>query len=127
MPNKLALALEYLPPIEPANAECAPNRAVVRCCRAVEEVYQEVLKETGNDMKAQLLSRDAYAAAMPTLSSPESVRDFIACVAHGLLFGLLQETKAARLLYAAQVASGALGTRAASRGQRPAPTIAPER
>jgi hypothetical protein len=45
---------------------------------------------------------------MPSLSGPDNIRDFIACVAHGMLIGAIRDTDGARLLYAAQVARGAL-------------------
>jgi hypothetical protein len=41
---------------------------------------------------------------MPLLSGYESIRDFIACTAHGLLIGAIDGVHGTRLLYAAQVA-----------------------
>ena len=42
---------------------------------------------------------------MPSLGSPRDICDFVSCVAHGLLIGVLDESKASRLLYAARIAS----------------------
>jgi hypothetical protein len=41
---------------------------------------------------------------MPSLSGFDSARDFVACVAHGLLIGAIPDEQATKLLYAAQVA-----------------------
>jgi hypothetical protein len=45
---------------------------------------------------------------MPPLSNRESIRDFIACAAHGILIGAITPQLSGQLLYAAQVALGAL-------------------
>ena len=49
----------------------------------------------------------AYCEAMPALSYAGNIRDFIACVGHGMLIGVFQPEEASRLLYAAQVATSA--------------------
>jgi hypothetical protein len=41
---------------------------------------------------------------MPVLAGYENVRNFIACVAHGMLIGVFDESDGTKLLYAAQVA-----------------------
>jgi len=45
---------------------------------------------------------------MPILASYEGIRDFIACVAHGILVNSIPEHKSKQLLYAAQVAISSL-------------------
>jgi hypothetical protein len=45
---------------------------------------------------------------MPPLSGYQSICDFIACVAHGMVIGAIGDTNGARLLHAAQVALTAL-------------------
>lgn len=40
----------------------------------------------------------------PPLSGADNIRDFIACVAHGMLIAAIEGPAGARLLYAAQVA-----------------------
>ena len=45
---------------------------------------------------------------MPDLSGYQDIRDFIACVAHGMLIGAIDAIEGPKLLYAAQVASGVL-------------------
>jgi hypothetical protein len=44
---------------------------------------------------------------MPPLLGAENIREFIACVAHGMLIGAIENKDATRLLYAAQVAFSA--------------------
>jgi len=58
-------------------------------------------------MESTWAARDAsvaYRNAMPLLAGYEGARDFVACVAHGILIGAIPENKAGQLLYAAQVA-----------------------
>lgn len=45
---------------------------------------------------------------LPTLDRADAVRDFIACVAVGMLLGAITGADGARLLYAAQVATASL-------------------
>ena len=45
---------------------------------------------------------------MPDLAGFENIRDFIACTAHGMIIGAIDSIEGAKLLYAAQVAVGAL-------------------
>ena len=40
---------------------------------------------------------------MPSLSGFVSARDFVACVAHGLVIGAIPADQATKLLYASQV------------------------
>jgi hypothetical protein len=109
------------------------NMAIVRCRRAMERVARERLTELGllsgdqqppklkelsteRDMKllraqaadAFRKAADAYREAMPPLSGAGNIRDFIACVGHGMLLRVFEDNKeAARLIYAAQIASTA--------------------
>jgi hypothetical protein len=53
----------------------------------------------------------AYCRAMPQLLGGNNIRDFVACVANGLLLGAITESQSSRLLYAAQVAQGVLRAR----------------
>jgi hypothetical protein len=45
---------------------------------------------------------------MPSLSGDRNVCDFIACVSYGILLGAIKPDTGTKLLYAAQVALGAL-------------------
>jgi hypothetical protein len=63
---------------------------------------------------------------MPPLSGHENIRDFIACVAQGILIEAISGSDGARLLYAAQVAHTALNIPAQSRKSTPVSKSAPE-
>jgi hypothetical protein len=47
---------------------------------------------------------EAYRALLPPLTTRENCRDFIACVAQGILLGAIADKNSGKLLYAAQVA-----------------------
>jgi hypothetical protein len=88
------------PPPSPA----AQNPAVAFCC----EVHKRALKAASDNGRSQigavLDAGRAYRNALPPLSGHENIRDFIACIAHGMLMGAIEGPDATRLLYAAQVA-----------------------
>ena len=50
----------------------------------------------------------AWVNAMPPLTGYENILDFIACAAHGIMLGAIDEKRGSKLLYAAQIALGAL-------------------
>ncbi|MGO9433092.1 MAG: hypothetical protein ACLP00_02230 [Terracidiphilus sp.] len=47
----------------------------------------------------------AYREALPPLRGAENIRDFIACVAHGMALDVFDTKEASKMLYAAQVAA----------------------
>ncbi|HUD57072.1 MAG TPA: hypothetical protein VMR02_17705 [Terracidiphilus sp.] len=49
----------------------------------------------------------AYREALPPLCGTGNIRDFIACVAHGIALDVFDVREASKLLYAAQVAGSA--------------------
>jgi hypothetical protein len=79
--------------------------------RAYDEVYAQLI-ETEDDeytlKTAEEAGCRAYCSALPVLFDQDGIRNFISCVAHGILIGAIPEEKASRLLYAAQVATAAL-------------------
>jgi len=93
----------------PTSPDPAPrNPAVTRC-------YEAWLASTTDSRDRELERYDirlhatqAYFNAMPDLSGHENIRDFIACVAQGMLIGAIDPIEGPKLLYAAQVAIGAL-------------------
>ncbi len=112
---------DELPPTQPSPSDpAATNPAVARCCAA----YALTLKAAPNQGKggwaAELRARKAYRSALPPLSGADNIRDFIACVAHGMLIEAIDGSGGARLLYAAQVAHGAIPRPAPARAGRPA-------
>ncbi|HEY6491070.1 MAG: hypothetical protein WCC26_01210 [Terracidiphilus sp.] len=92
------------------------NPAIVRCCDALARAYQDVFacpepNETDKDRETR--ARDAaiegFRKAMPPLCGPDNIRNFIACVAYGMLFEVFADAESRHLLYAAQVANSARG------------------
>jgi hypothetical protein len=80
------------------------NHAIARCARAFQDAYREELAIGGFKIGATDKAAEAYRALLPPLTSRDNCRDFIACVAHGMLLGAIGEKNAGKLLYAAQVA-----------------------
>ncbi len=91
----------------PQNPDDASNPAVARCCAEFVGAYKAARAGGKDDYDARKAATSAYRAAMPPLSGSDNIRDFIACVAHGLLIETISGNEATRLLYAAQVATGA--------------------
>jgi hypothetical protein len=73
------------------------------------------MDEDEDEYDAAEKAGEAYRAALPPLTSRDNCRDFIACVAHGILLGAIPESSAGKLLYAAQVALGAVSAEEKSR------------
>ncbi|MDR3797749.1 MAG: hypothetical protein P4K93_06330, partial [Terracidiphilus sp.] len=80
------------------------NPAIFRCAEAWDDAYSEQIEEDESEYSAKKEAGEAYRAALPPLTSRDNCRDFIACVAHGILVGAIPEASAGKLLYAAQVA-----------------------
>ena len=86
------------------------NPAVFRCCKAWRYAYDEAMdnpedEEIGPDQEdAEAAADRAYADAMPPLFGVRNIRNYIACVAHGSVIGVIAPEEASRLLYAAQIA-----------------------
>jgi hypothetical protein len=91
----------------------SPNRnpAVRACSMAGLRAQEEVRKanprqrDTFDATQAAVI---AYRDAMPSLDGYENVRDYIACVAHGMILGAIDIIEGPKLLYAAQIALGVL-------------------
>jgi hypothetical protein len=82
----------------------AANPAVARCCEAFNRTYKANIA-IGQTRPAAIDSAAvAFREAMPPLVGHENIRDFIACVAQGILLGAIESSKSSKLLYAAQVA-----------------------
>lgn len=107
---------------QPSVPSPAPHAALQRCLDAWNEIYLPARAKGTSHGLAAYDAAPAYRAAMPTLTSPLDVSDFIACTAHGLLIGAIDEKRAAKLLYAAQVASGAYRQHAAQTAATKPPT-----
>jgi hypothetical protein len=84
------------------------NPAVAHCCKAWKKAFRAAMNDDLPDYKAAPIACEAYRAAMPPLSTRDGCLDFIACVAHGILLSAISEKDSGKLLYAAQVALGAV-------------------
>jgi hypothetical protein len=85
------------------------NPAVHHCYLAAQQAAQAILEEDPDDtLQALWNATNSYCNAMPSLAGHENIRNFIACVAQGMLLGVIYYDEAPKLLYAAQVALSVL-------------------
>ena len=97
------------PELQPQE-EDQQNPAVLRCCHAWQAAYDHAIEYMDvPDHKARELANIAFRDAMPPLAGKQNIRDYIACVACGLLKGAILHMYVPRLLYAAQIAVTADG------------------
>jgi hypothetical protein len=75
---------------------------------AWECVFREKMAIGKGKVLASLEANKAYLKAMPPLSGYENIRDFIACIAQAMLIDAIRGEQGGKLLYAAQVALGAI-------------------
>ncbi len=96
------------PPAEPvaksSSKPQAQNPAVTRCLKAWNRTYKESPKKKNDDYEAEKAANEAFRAAMPNLIGIDNIRDFIACIAYGMLNNIITDEQGTKLLYAAQVA-----------------------
>jgi len=93
----------------PASAPSNPKAALRRCCAAWQRAFNAYMKDADpENSMGEHLGRQGRERGLPQrhalLAGYEGARDFVACVAHGILIGAIPENKAGQLLYAAQVA-----------------------
>lgn len=101
------------------NIPTTGNLAVVRCLETYERAFKARLAKDGNQFSAATYAGRLYRAAMPAPSGRDGIRDFVACVAHGVLVGAISATDSKVLLYAAQVAQSALRENPATKASQP--------
>jgi hypothetical protein len=87
------------------------NSAVARCCQIWQSVFRAELERGEHRVLAARSAGEAFCGAMPPLTGEQNIRDFIACVAHGILLRAIEEKSGGKLLYAAQVAFASQGSR----------------
>jgi hypothetical protein len=90
-----------------------PNLAVELCVSSYTTQTEEALnsKDKTRIKNVRQTGKLAYCAVLPKLNDAESVREFIACVVHGIAINAIPSTEGTRLLYGAQVAQGSLPPR----------------
>ena len=81
---------------------CSP--AVTRCCEAWKIVYQAERAKGTPGVSCYLRANEAYRYAMPPLTSAKNIRDYIACVAHGMMARTIDMIVAPKLIAIAKVA-----------------------
>lgn len=96
------------PALESTPAPPPRNPAVLRCMEAFRRSIEESRARKMEKYDAQRLATAAYLEVVPDLSGFENIRDFIACVAHGMMANFISEIEGNKLLYAAQVATSVL-------------------
>jgi hypothetical protein len=82
--------------------------AVALCCDAWEAAFLASYSQDRNEIRARSCANRAYRNALPPLANYESICDFIACVAHGIVIQAIDDDIGSKLLYASQIAVGAL-------------------
>jgi hypothetical protein len=84
-----------------------PHLAVEVCCSSYLSATQPLRGKNISDENIARAGQIAYCTAMPRLADPESIREYIACVVHGMGIGAIPTAEGTRLLYGAQVAHSA--------------------
>jgi hypothetical protein len=92
----------------PALALSTPKTAIRRCCAAWQRAFNAYVEQRGkgdglDKLFAAIDAGEAYCNAMPMLAGQDGVRDFLACVAHGILIGAIPHEKSSHLIAAARV------------------------
>lgn len=70
-----------------------PNQAVDRCWAAYHQAVKEDVAAGTSQSSAEYHARAAYRRAMPRLHTRDDIRAFLACLADGLLFGMLDHNQ----------------------------------
>ncbi len=106
-------------PEKPENKPIPENAAVLRCVSAYEDAYRAAMAQRKGEGLASFQAAKAYCKAIPPLTGITNIRNYIACVAHGMLTDIVLSDQGSRLLYAAQVAYGAQKRRPPKRSKSP--------
>ncbi|HEY1985952.1 MAG TPA: hypothetical protein VGG85_11105 [Terracidiphilus sp.] len=78
--------------------------AVSRCTLAFRQAFREQMARAKDEWLAQDIASKQFRKTLPRLSGEDNIRDFIACVAQGVLLEAIEPKLSSSLLYAAQVA-----------------------
>ena len=85
-----------------------PHLAVEVCCSTYMSTIEQLRKKKLSEDAVSRAGQAAYCTVLPRLSDSDSIREFIACVVHGMAIGVIPSSEGTRLLYGAQVAHSAL-------------------
>ncbi len=104
-----AVGTETEEPTPPVDIPCIRRCRRQALLRRMEQgLRRGIPQEKVGIVKQERAGNKAFREAMPTLAGHDNIRDFIACVAGGMLSEIINANEGAKFLYAAQVASGAL-------------------
>ncbi|MGP8271771.1 MAG: hypothetical protein ACLQLH_17040 [Terracidiphilus sp.] len=94
-------------PTTEANATPDPeNPSLDHCIEAYMRAFKRAKRQGKDHSSALEIADRAFRTAIPLPSGSENTRNFVACVTYGMLLEAISGPAGARLLYAAQVASG---------------------
>ncbi len=94
-------------PATEANATPEPdNPSLYHCIESYMRAFKRAKRQGKDHSTAIEIANKAFSTAIPLLSSNENTHNFVACVTYGMLLESISGPDGARLLYAAQVASG---------------------
>lgn len=100
-------SMTYAPSTLPENSPALQNPAVAYCCQVWDSTCRQALQQGRNLVFARVEAHKAYQKSLPPLTGDENIRNFIACVAHGILIGAILSRDGARLIAAARAAQSA--------------------
>jgi hypothetical protein len=90
------------------NSQSSLSPAVLHCWTAYQQTFAIERGKGVAEPAAFAAGKMAYRQAMPCLSDQNSIRDFVACVTHGMVLTIIPNDDGGKLLYAANVAAGFL-------------------
>jgi len=104
------------------NIDLAPEYscpAIDRCCKAWYAAFQKAQAAGTNPVSVRLRANEAYRFAMPPLNSVQNIKDFMACVVHGIMVGAIVDERGNRWIQAARVAAEMYRKAPQNRGSSP--------
>jgi hypothetical protein len=97
-------------PAKPDYEVTSPAAAIAQCRDAWKRAYDAYIQKNARkdgglvEANAKEEAAAAFRTAMPELATWCGIRDFIACVAYGILIDAIPSERTGQLLYAAQTA-----------------------
>ncbi len=85
-----------------------PHVAVEVCCSSYLAAREKIREKNPSREELARIGQIAYCTVMPRLTGLKSIREFIACVVHGMAVGAIPSAEGTRLLYGAQIACTSL-------------------
>jgi hypothetical protein len=95
---------------DPNNPALA-NPAVARCIAAWNRTYHAEIDSGTHFVVAEYEASKVYRYNLPPLTTRQNIKDYIACIGYGMAIACILTPEGKRLLFAAQVALGAMRNR----------------